>query len=1161
MTKRLLALLTMVALLAVVVAPTADAAYKWSKKKVIRVGKYRFTPRKDRKPVSWGDRSEAGKMDPRAAERRRQSLGQTALSPQTPEPPGMAVDSSYNDDLYFPSTPRLIDWRNTPIIHFAYSDKPTPAATPRYGYNFYDPIAGNWPRGNLLGCEAQAADDEGWYANLDLTPDGLVFLAGIDAQQFGAGNLDNNFYWLSPTNFLFCIWDNSVIPDSLYKPFLIDTTQQTQQPRVEIQEWLGDTIVHVIVIGEDPVPLSDIRGGDWGDLYLNPLMYFRKFGMAAPGVWQDGITIDSVNRSSSRQFINTGSITASRVSPKVAVAYTKYHQQAYAHVATHGSAQARYDVEIYRNVNDSIGEPSLWSGPINTTNYPRDVPSATAFIDAQGFYDSEGKLHIVWTAGLTVANPYDDPDYFWGDFSNGIYHWTERTGLISRVYNAHWGLEWNTQVCGFGDPGVGYVGQVSIGECDNKLYVIFTQWLDALGRDDWPVNDGIDQCTSVGERGFSAIGDIEMVVSSTLDGTLWDQARNITKTFTPDCDSATGVGGECRAEHLASIARYGMDVTSFGQTLTWPGIEDLDMTPAGDPPYAGNFYTHLMFLEDKLPAPGFRDTTQYNGLTKNALMWVRLACVDPVTAAQIDLAPSFTGYPDQTDHGVEKVITVTITNDGNTDLNILSTFIEKDTEAGTDWLGIQGMPASVPAGVPNTATFDVLINKGGVINNPGTLVALTGRVGIVSNAPSPRDTVYFEIENFIVGPVQDVVLDTVNTGRIALAVTSNGEVGDVGAGGVNMDFTLNGVDCDPNADIYLFDGSPLLVQAVSLNPGDSVLNLGTNLYVGGFGPSYAFKPVADKQLPNHFVGPDGSDAFFTGTFVNWDSSLALEQTYYAPTSAGNQDFIIVETRLFDLKNQSHPNLLFGDVMDWDVPNDSTAENVSGIAGDIVYLQGTDSTNDNVVPCTPPLPYKNRYAATGFLGMYTNAEYNADNCANNDNFHNSVAVRNDSTTLNAPNGAVDSAAVWNQLSVTGTWALPDTADLRAYTTYMYDFTLGAGETLTVYTVLTSVYNGSAADVEDNIKAACAWYEDFLRPGCSICGCCVGSAGNVNGDPGDIVDIADLTALIDNLFINFTPIPCPAEGNVNGDPGGVVDIADLTALIDHLFINFTPTAPCQ
>ena len=75
------------------------------------------------------------------------------------------------------------------------------------------------------------------------------------------------------------------------------------------------------------------------------------------------------------------------------------------------------------------------------------------------------------------------------------------------------------------------------------------------------------------------------------------------------------------------------------------------------------------------------------------------------------------------------------------------------------------------------------------------------------------------------------------------------------------------------------------------------------------------------------------------------------------------------------------------------------------------------------------------------------------------------------------------------------------------------------------------------------------------------CCYGITGNINCDPGDIVDIADLTALIDHLFISFAPLCCPEEGNVNGDPGNIVDIADLTALIDHLFINFAPTAPCQ
>lgn len=57
----------------------------------------------------------------------------------------------------------------------------------------------------------------------------------------------------------------------------------------------------------------------------------------------------------------------------------------------------------------------------------------------------------------------------------------------------------------------------------------------------------------------------------------------------------------------------------------------------------------------------------------------------------------------------------------------------------------------------------------------------------------------------------------------------------------------------------------------------------------------------------------------------------------------------------------------------------------------------------------------------------------------------------------------------------------------------------------------------------------------------------------------VDIADLTYLIDFLFINFDPSPQPVviSGDVSCD-GTAVDIVDLTALIDLLFINFTPVS---
>ncbi len=75
------------------------------------------------------------------------------------------------------------------------------------------------------------------------------------------------------------------------------------------------------------------------------------------------------------------------------------------------------------------------------------------------------------------------------------------------------------------------------------------------------------------------------------------------------------------------------------------------------------------------------------------------------------------------------------------------------------------------------------------------------------------------------------------------------------------------------------------------------------------------------------------------------------------------------------------------------------------------------------------------------------------------------------------------------------------------------------------------------------------------------CCAGSTGNVDCDPGEGVDISDLAALIDYLYITFTPLCCTTEANVDGSPDGNIDISDLSALIDFLYISFTPPAACM
>jgi|CXWL01.1.fsa_nt_gi hypothetical protein len=74
------------------------------------------------------------------------------------------------------------------------------------------------------------------------------------------------------------------------------------------------------------------------------------------------------------------------------------------------------------------------------------------------------------------------------------------------------------------------------------------------------------------------------------------------------------------------------------------------------------------------------------------------------------------------------------------------------------------------------------------------------------------------------------------------------------------------------------------------------------------------------------------------------------------------------------------------------------------------------------------------------------------------------------------------------------------------------------------------------------------------------CCAGFTGNMDCDCENSVNIADLTVLVDHLFLSFAPLCCFEEANIvtPGDNG--VDISELTLLVDHLFISFAGLPVC-
>ena len=79
----------------------------------------------------------------------------------------------------------------------------------------------------------------------------------------------------------------------------------------------------------------------------------------------------------------------------------------------------------------------------------------------------------------------------------------------------------------------------------------------------------------------------------------------------------------------------------------------------------------------------------------------------------------------------------------------------------------------------------------------------------------------------------------------------------------------------------------------------------------------------------------------------------------------------------------------------------------------------------------------------------------------------------------------------------------------------------------------------------------------------CDCCVGIAGNVDGDDQEEITVSDLTCLVDWMFCMIEPWfccqpECEAEADINGD--GQLDITDLTYFVDYLFLGGPAPMAC-
>jgi hypothetical protein len=399
-------------------------------------------------------------------------------------------------------------------------------------------------------------------------------------------------------------------------------------------------------------------------------------------------------------------------------------------------------------------------------------------------------------------------------------------------------------------------------------------------------------------------------------------------------------------------------------------------------------------------------------------------------------------------------------------------------------------------------------------------------------------------------------------GCVALAVGNHGEMGYALAGEVNLDFFQSGLECGTRDrdKVYLATASPYILDA---DGGGSNVLLSTSPSLVNQAEEYSFDPISTLGSITGGERTGLFDSVYTGQFVNRDTTVAMERIVYAPRDNNDSNsFVIVATKFYSADGNPHNNITVGNLVDWDVPANNVPSNTSGVSitGNFTYVQGTDTVGNDACQANV-----NRFGAEAFGGGYTAAEYNLDTCSNSTAFWGSAAFNQllmEDTNLDRSANPIDprqpdAQAWWDDIG-----AYPDLTgwttdtDQAVWTTFVYDYDLSATDTVHYWTVLSTVRNGSLADLEAQVAYARNWYTSEVR-GCSV-SCCVGRVGDANNSGVDEPTIGDISVMIDMLFISGDLVDCMLEADINQSGGtnpvkNDVTIGDISILIDYLFIT--------
>ncbi len=906
------------------------------------------------------------------------------------------------------------------------------------------------------------------------------------------------------------------IPDALWTPFLTGNAALYLWPAVAHGTDGVNDVTHMLI--------HSTRSDGDGDV-----LYLRKVGSGTGGTWSTPFSVGLGGYNTSPV------ISASRNSAKVGIAgsFSRGDGTPFGAPITRytGFLSGQIDNDLYYMTSNDGG--ATW-GPLTnvTQNQFPAVDSVGFYPDAKltSLWDSGDNFHIVWNAGFNDASGFVLQ-------RSRLFHFDLASASIHTVYDA----AWDPTRCTAGVFDLN-TSNPQLSECNTKLYVTFEQFND--------LPNGVeDDCSergfAIGSSDFAGAANGEIFVSvSANSGLTWDVPRNLTNTYTPDCDTIVGgLKPDCDSDTWHTATRYGIDA---GANLDdFAGIADL--TSNIDPAYVADSFLFVQYINDADPGGAVRPE---GGWTLNPVRVFRFGCVEPVLNAILGSSlpngqaisdPAF-ALPGQT-----STIPWSLVNFGNTNLTYSISIID---QVPANNLTVNGASGLIVAGVSQIDTLDVVLNTSleTTLQNASATIIASG------NFASSPDTFFV---SYTIGDIELLTFDSLNNCLVFgnngnIAAQNNSRPGVTGNGQLNMDFVGNPAECDTtgNANSYLFDGSPV----ISYNGGQVV----SSMFEFNIVDSFQFRP---QTMPSTDNNPNGDPDYLhanSGVFTTQDSTIGMTVDYWTPTPsiapAGPWKIVIGRACYYNMSASPIDSVYCAFAWDWDVPSDSASRNTSTVSASrfMVYQQGAEFGLDTGNAAC--LPNNDRFAATIYIPP---SDVSLPSYTDGGSGVMGVGFQGLFTRDNATFVSSD----WQHTKIDS--ILKDISGFSKFSSSAPD-----SQEVDLFTVL----NGGQyrIDTDDSLYL---WFimvtgigttNEFLA--CvdsarglgdpSVAGCCA-FAGDYTHDGS--FNIADVTAGIARIFAS-PPGPAPScqdEADFNSD--NTFNIADVTAGIARIFASPPGPAP--